>query len=41
LLFKRNPGKIRYENGCIEIPQNPGLGVTVDIDFIEKYRIAG
>ncbi len=33
--------KFVMKNGCLEIPQNPGLGVTLDMDFIKRYRIAG
>ncbi len=38
-------GKLRYENGAIEVPKGPGLGVEVDLDkvaeFAEYYREVG
>jgi L-alanine-DL-glutamate epimerase-like enolase superfamily enzyme len=27
------------KNGCVLIPDRPGLGVTVNAAFIEKYRV--
>lgn len=33
-------GKMEYHNGCIKVPEGPGLGVTLDEDkmkFYEKY----
>ena len=32
--------KIQAEDGWMTIPDGPGLGVTLDEDFVEKYRIA-
>ena len=29
----------KYEDGCLEVPDRPGLGVVLDEDKIEKYRI--
>ena len=26
------------ENGCVEVPQGPGLGVEYDWEAVEKYR---
>jgi glucarate dehydratase len=31
-------GKLRYENGCLAVPQGPGLGVALDPDLLEHYR---
>jgi L-alanine-DL-glutamate epimerase-like enolase superfamily enzyme len=28
------------EDGCVEVPAGPGLGVTYDWDFIAKHRTA-
>jgi L-alanine-DL-glutamate epimerase-like enolase superfamily enzyme len=25
------------EDGCVEVPQGPGLGVELDWDYIEKH----
>lgn len=30
-------GKFRYENGCIAVPDGPGLGVTIDRDKLAEY----
>ena len=27
------------DNGTIEIPERPGLGVTVDEAFVQRYRV--
>ena len=27
-----------YENGCLKVPEGPGLGVALDPDLLEKYR---
>ena len=29
------------ENGCISVPEGPGLGVEYDWDFIMKNRVDG
>lgn len=38
-------GKMRYRNGCIRVPDGPGLGVTLDRDklnaYAELYRSRG
>jgi L-alanine-DL-glutamate epimerase-like enolase superfamily enzyme len=34
----RNP--IRLEEGYLRVPEGPGLGVDVDEDVVERYRIA-
>ncbi|HEX4768364.1 MAG TPA: enolase C-terminal domain-like protein [Lichenihabitans sp.] len=38
-------GKMRYRDGCIAVPQGPGLGVTLDRDklgtYAELYRSLG
>jgi len=31
---------IRLEEGCIRVPQGPGLGVEVDEGVIDRYRVA-
>ena len=28
------------ENGCVQPPEGPGLGVKLDWDFIEKHKMA-
>ena len=28
------------ENGTIEIPERPGLGVTIDENFVKRYAVA-
>jgi glucarate dehydratase len=30
-------GKFKYENGCIKVPDGPGLGVTLDRDKLNQY----
>ncbi|WP_194777899.1 enolase C-terminal domain-like protein [Pararhodonellum marinum] len=30
-------GKLVYKNGCIAVPNSPGLGVELDRDKVEKY----
>ena len=27
-------------DGYVEIPDRPGLGVTIDEDFVKEYRVA-
>jgi L-alanine-DL-glutamate epimerase-like enolase superfamily enzyme len=31
---------LRLEDGYLRVPTGPGLGVTVDEQIIDKYRIA-
>ena len=31
--------KIHVSNGMADVPDRPGLGITVDWDLVEKYRI--
>ena len=31
-------GKMKYENGCLKVPEGPGLGVELDPDLLEQYR---
>ncbi len=31
-------GKMRYEDGCLRVPEGPGLGVELDADLLEQYR---
>ena len=31
---------IRFENGKVKIPQGPGLGVEIDRELLERYRLA-
>lgn len=31
-------GLMKYENGCIKVPDGPGLGVTLDEDKMKKYE---
>jgi glucarate dehydratase len=31
-------GKLKYEDGCIEVPSAPGLGVKLDRDKLAQYR---
>lgn len=31
-------GKFKYENGCIKVPEGPGLGVELDEDKMNKYE---
>ena len=30
-------GKMKYHNGCLQVPTGPGLGVELDRDKLEKY----
>jgi glucarate dehydratase len=30
-------GPMKYEDGCIQVPTGPGLGVELDEDKMEKY----
>jgi L-alanine-DL-glutamate epimerase-like enolase superfamily enzyme len=32
--------KFPVVDGYLEIPDRPGLGVTIDQDFVAKYRVA-
>jgi len=32
--------KFVMKNGYLEIPQRPGLGITLEMEFIKKYRVA-
>ena len=31
------PGLIAFENGCIRVPDRPGLGIELDEELVEKY----
>jgi glucarate dehydratase len=31
-------GLMRYENGCIRVPDAPGLGVTLDREKLRQYH---
>jgi len=31
-------GRIRFENGCVRIPDRPGLGVQLDYDQLARGR---
>ena len=31
-------GLMQYQNGCIQVPQGTGLGVSLDEDKMEKYE---
>jgi L-alanine-DL-glutamate epimerase-like enolase superfamily enzyme len=31
--------KVQAEQGIIKIPQGPGLGITLDEDFIDRHRV--
>ncbi|WP_442916722.1 enolase C-terminal domain-like protein [Lutispora sp.] len=33
----KNP--FEYEDGCLLVPDGPGLGIEVDMAKLEKYRI--
>jgi L-alanine-DL-glutamate epimerase-like enolase superfamily enzyme len=30
---------LQLEEGCVRVPQEPGLGVEVDEDAVRRYRI--
>lgn len=30
---------LRMEDGCLAIPQGPGLGVEIDLESVERYRV--
>jgi len=30
---------MQFENGCVIVPQGPGMGLDVDLQKIEKYRV--
>ena len=32
--------KIQSVNGWMEVPDRPGLGVTLDEEFVKKYLVA-
>jgi muconate cycloisomerase len=32
-------GPMKYVNGCLKVPEGPGLGVSIDEQKIEKYRV--
>ncbi len=49
LEFDRNPKPLRdelslepipFEEGVVRIPQGPGLGITIDPEVLERYRVA-
>jgi glucarate dehydratase len=31
-------GKLKYDQGCLVVPEGPGLGVALDHDLLEHYR---
>ena len=31
-------GKLQYKDGCLTVPEAPGLGVELDPDLLEKYQ---
>jgi glucarate dehydratase len=32
-------GKLKYENGCIDVPQTPGLGIELDDEKLAKLEL--
>jgi D-galactarolactone cycloisomerase len=32
--------KFAMKNGYLDIPQRPGLGITLDMSFVKKYAIS-
>ena len=49
LEFDRNPSPlreelsrepIRFEDGVVRVPQGPGLGITINPEVLERYRVA-
>jgi L-alanine-DL-glutamate epimerase-like enolase superfamily enzyme len=32
--------KVQSKNGWIEVPERPGLGVTLDEKFVKKYLVS-
>jgi D-galactarolactone cycloisomerase len=48
LEFDRNPSplrdelsseRIRFEGGVVWVPQGAGLGITIDPEVLERYRV--
>lgn len=39
LLHELAEEKFGVENGMIEIPERPGLGLTIDRDFVKRYAV--
>jgi D-galactarolactone cycloisomerase len=48
LEFDRNPNPlrddlstepIRFQDGIVRVPQGPGLGITVNPDILQRYRV--
>jgi len=31
---------LKFENGCFQLPQGPGLGLDIDLDFIKRYEVS-
>jgi D-galactarolactone cycloisomerase len=31
---------IRFEQGFVQVPQGPGLGITINPEVLERYRVA-
>jgi D-galactarolactone cycloisomerase len=49
LEFDRNPSPLRdelpirpigLEHGVVRIPQGPGLGITINSEVLDRYRVA-
>jgi L-alanine-DL-glutamate epimerase-like enolase superfamily enzyme len=40
LLHELSEEKFEVKDGMIEIPDRPGLGVTIDASFVERYAVA-
>jgi len=49
LEFDRNPSPlrdelstepIRFEHGIVRVPQAPGLGIAINQEVLERYRVA-
>jgi L-alanine-DL-glutamate epimerase-like enolase superfamily enzyme len=31
--------RLQMIDGCVEVPATPGLGVLLDMDVVERYRV--
>ncbi|MDH4247885.1 MAG: mandelate racemase/muconate lactonizing enzyme family protein [Deltaproteobacteria bacterium] len=34
------PGQVKHSGGKVRVPEKPGLGVTLNMDVVKKYRVA-
>jgi L-alanine-DL-glutamate epimerase-like enolase superfamily enzyme len=39
IIFECKTSPLRSENGLVKVPTGPGLGVDIDPEFMNKYKV--